>query len=109
MLHRNCKKKKRKKQKENFLFFFFFACSNTTVDTDTIYSDLHIFKIPPGAPKALLLQDCRGPGGWLLWGPAWEEAGQAAACWQPAEVRCHSGDTEGVEGWEKAWVLGKHV
>lgn len=107
MLHRNCKKKNN--QKENFLSFFFFACSNTTVDTDTIYSDLHIFKIPPGAPKALLLQDCWGPGGWLLWGPAWEEAGQDAACWQPAEVCCHSGDTEGVEGWEKAWVLGKHV
>lgn len=33
--------------------------------------------------------------GWLLGGPAWEEVGQDAACWQPAEVRCRSGDTEG--------------
>lgn len=68
------------------------------MDTDNIYSNLHILKNPPGAPQALLLQGGRGLAegrGLTAQELAWEEAGQDKVCWQPVEVHCHSSDIEG--------------
>lgn len=88
-------------------FVLFFACSNTTVDTDTIYSDLHIFKTTLGAPEALLLQEG--------WRPA--EGGPGAGCSGTSLGRSGAGRSllaacggslplSDMGGWEKMCFLG---
>jgi len=68
------------------------------VDTDTIYSDLHISETPPGAPQALRPREGRGPGlaagdqrGGSGAGP-----GSLAACGGSLSPRRRSGVGEGV-------------
>lgn len=99
---------KKKIKRKTFLFVFLLAPTPQWTQI-TIYSDLHIFKIPPGAPQALLLQE-----GWRRV----EERGPGAGCSETSLGRSGAGRSvlaacarrfvaaPVTEGWEKACFLG---